>query len=59
MVKKGDLVVEQGIIIGRLQGEVTGSATPKIHISETPDYGGASTKLYGHVKLVDVMPNNP
>ena len=59
VVKKGDLVVEQGIIIGRLQGEVTGSATPKIHISQTPDYGGASTELYGHVRLVDNMPNNP
>lgn len=59
IVKKGNLVVEQGIIIGRLQGEVTGSATPKIHSSATPDYGGASTNLYGHVKLLDQMPNAP
>lgn len=59
VVKKGNLVVEQGIIIGKLQGEVTGSATPKIHSSATPDYGGASTKLYGHVKLVDQMPGTP
>jgi hypothetical protein len=50
---KGNLVVEQGTIIGKLQGEVTGTATPKIHLSENPDYGGASTELYGHVKLVD------
>lgn len=56
---KGDLVVEQGTIIGRLQGEVTGTATPKIHLSENPDYGGASTELYGHVKLVDTMPITP
>ena len=59
IVRKGDLVVEQGIIIGKLQGEVTGSATPKIHSSETPDYGGASTNMYGHVKLIDQMPATP
>lgn len=56
---KGNLVVEQGTIIGKLQGEVTGTATPKIHLSENPDYGGASTELYGHVKLVDQMPATP
>lgn len=56
---KGNLVVEQGIIVGKLQGEVTGTATPKIHLSENPDYGGASTELYGHVKLVDQMPSTP
>jgi hypothetical protein len=48
--------VTDGIIKGRLEGEVTGTATPKIHISDTPDYGGASTKTYGHVILVDTMP---
>lgn len=59
VVKNGNLVVQNGTIIGKLQGEVTGTATPKIHISSNPDYGGASTELYGHVKLVDTMPNNP
>lgn len=59
IIKKGDLVVQEGTIIGKLQGEVTGTATPKIHSSETPDYGGASKNLYGHVKLVDTMPANP
>lgn len=59
IVRNGDLVVEQGTIIGKLQGEVTGTATPKIHSSENPDYGGASTNLYGHVKLVDEMPASP
>ena len=46
-------------IIGKLQGEVTGTATPKIHLSENADYGGASKELYGHVKLVDTMPETP
>lgn len=50
----GDLVVK-GVIIGQLQGNVTGTATPKIHLSEQPDYGGASTNLYGHVKLQDEL----
>lgn len=59
LVKNGNLVVRNGTIIGRLQGEVSGTATPKIHLSENPDYGGASTELYGHVKLVDNMPENP
>lgn len=59
VVKNGDLVVTNGTIIGKLHGEVTGTATPKIHLSENPDYGGASTELYGHVKLVDSMPENP
>lgn len=59
LVKNGNLVVRNGTIIGRLQGEVTGTATPKIHLSDNPDYGGASTELYGHVKLLDSMPENP
>lgn len=59
VIKNGDLVVEEGMIIGNIQGNVTGTATPKIHLSENPDYGGASKKLYGHVKLVDQMPANP
>lgn len=59
VINKGNLVVRQGTIVGKLQGEVTGTATPKIHISEIPDYGGASTELYGHVKLQDEMPTTP
>jgi hypothetical protein len=26
-------IVENGIIVGKLQGEITGTATPKIHLS--------------------------
>lgn len=59
VIKNGDLVVSKGTIIGKLQGEVTGTATPKIHLSENADYGGASKELYGHVKLVDTMPETP
>lgn len=59
VIKKGDLVMQEGTIVGKLQGEVTGTATPKIHSSDSPDYGGASKYLYGHVKLVDTMPSNP
>jgi hypothetical protein len=33
VVKQGDLIVENGIIVGKLQGEITGTATPKIHLS--------------------------
>lgn len=59
VVKNGDLIVQNGTIIGKLQGEVTGTATPKIHLSQDPEYGGASTNMYGHVKLVDTMPGQP
>lgn len=59
LVKNGDLVVENGTIIGKLQGEVTGTATPKIHLSIDPEYGGASKNLYGHVKLVDTIDGEP
>ena len=59
IVQKGDLVVRNGTIIGKLQGEVTGTATPKMHLSDTPEYGGASTNLYGHVKLVDQIVGVP
>lgn len=55
-VKTGDLVVEKGYIIGKVKGDVEGEATPKIHLSETPEYGGASTELYGHVVLRDDLP---
>lgn len=59
VVRRGNLVVVEGTIIGKLQGEVTGTATPKIHLAEKPEYGGASTNLYGHVVLVDTMPEEP
>lgn len=52
----GDLNVTDGYIIGKLKGDVEGSATPKIHLSENPDYGGASLNLYGHVLLKDELP---
>lgn len=54
-VTGGDLTVTGGDIIGNLRGNVTGEATPKIHTSILPEYGGASLGLYGHVKLLDVF----
>ena len=59
LVKQGDLVVENGTIIGKLKGEVTGTATPKIHLSDKGEYGGASKNLLGHVKLVDEINGIP
>lgn len=58
-VNHGDLSVLDGYIIGNLKGDVQGQATPKIHLSLKPEYGGASTKLYGHVKLQDVLNTKP
>lgn len=55
-VTKGDLVVENGYIVGNLKGEVSGEVTPKIHLSAKPEYGGSSTELYGHVKVQDELP---
>lgn len=55
-VNHADLTVTDGYIIGTLKGDVTGEATPKIHLSLKPEYGGASTKLYGHVTLQDAVP---
>ena len=52
----GDLTVTNGYIVGTLKGDVTGSAIPKIHLSTIPEYGGASTELYGHVKVQDALP---
>lgn len=52
-VTNGDLTVTGGDIVGNLRGNVTGEATPKIHISTEPEYGGASTEMYGHVKVQD------
>ena len=54
-VTNGDLTVVGGQIVGDLKGNVTGSATPKIHLSSEPEYGGASTELYGHVKVQDTL----
>ena len=58
-VNHGDLSVLDGYIIGNLKGDVQGQARPKIHISLKPEYGGASTKLYGHVKLQDILNTKP
>ncbi len=52
-IKDGDLKVVGGVIIGNVQGDVSGSAIPKIHLSEKPEYGGASKEMYGHVILQD------
>lgn len=56
---EGDLTVEGGKIFGIVEGEITGSATPKIHISDKPEYGGASLNLYGHVKVQDKLTTPP
>ena len=58
-VNHGDVSVLDGYIIGNLKGNVEGQATPKIHLSLKPEYGGASTKLYGHVKLQDILSRKP
>lgn len=58
-VNKGDLQVLEGYIIGKVKGDVEGEATPKIHLSDKPEYGGSSTQLYGHVKLQDVLSVRP
>jgi hypothetical protein len=55
----GDLTVVEGEIIGDVRGNVTGTATPKIHLSDKPEYGGASTNLYGHVKVQDELTSDP
>lgn len=51
----GDLTVTGGQIIGNVKGDITGTATPKIHLSATPEYGGASKYLYGHVIVQDEL----
>lgn len=58
-VNNGDLVVVGGQIIGDVKGNVTGTATPKIHLSSDPEYGGASLNLYGHVKVLDTFSGIP
>ena len=59
IVQHGNIKVQDGIIEGKVKGDIEGSATPKIHISDIPDYGGASLNTYGHVKLVDEIGDNP
>lgn len=55
-IKGGDLKVEEGFkIYGEIYGNVTGTATPKIHSAATPEYGAASTSLYGHVLISDEL----
>jgi hypothetical protein len=50
----GNLHIKGNIIVdGVLQGNSSGTAIPKVHLSDKPQYGGASTELYGHVKLQD------
>jgi hypothetical protein len=58
-VNHGDLSVLDGYIIGHLKGDVEGEVKPKIHLSNKPEYGGASINLYGHVKLQDILNNKP
>lgn len=58
-VNHGDLSVLDGYIIGHLKGDIEGEAKPKIHLSNKPEYGGASINLYGHVKLQDILNNKP
>lgn len=55
----GNLTVSGGTIVGDVEGNVTGTATPKIHLSLQPEYGGASLSLYGHVKLLDAFSGIP
>lgn len=59
VIEHGNVIVVDGVIEGKVKGEVEGTATPKIHISDIPDYGGASLHTYGHVMLVDEISDNP
>lgn len=59
VIQNGNVVVSNGYIEGRVKGEVEGTATPKIHLSLVPDYGGASLNTYGHVMLIDEIPDTP
>lgn len=59
VINHGNIIVKDGVIEGKVKGEVEGTATPKIHISDIPDYGGASLHTYGHVMLVDEISDNP
>ena len=57
-VTKGDLTVTDGYIVGKVKGDVEGQAEPKVHLSTKPEYGGASTKMYGHVLVQDELPTS-
>lgn len=59
IIKEGNLEVKKGVIIGDLQGDISGSAIPKIHLSDDPKFGGASKDVYGHVVLVDEFKGVP
>ena len=59
IVKNGNVVVQNGIIVGNLQGDIIGTAKPTVHLSTTGKYGGASKNLQGHVKLVDSINGVP
>lgn len=53
-VNGGDLYVAEGFkIFGEVYGNV--SSDPKIHASTMPNYGAASTSLYGHVIITDEL----
>lgn len=55
-VKGGDLKMGDGYkIYGDVQGNIEGTATPKIHSEKTTKYGAASTNLYGHVLIADEL----
>lgn len=55
-INGGDLRIAEGYkIYGEIYGDVTGTATPKIHASTITDYGAASTNLYGHVIIADEL----
>ena len=56
VVDNGNIEIKKGVFKGKFEGDVTGSATPKIHTSTKQDYGGASIYLYGHVKVQDSVP---
>lgn len=55
----GDVIVTGGKIKGDVEGSISGTAKPKIHISEDPEYGGASLHTYGHVKVQDTLNGVP
>ena len=55
-IKGGDLKVANGYkIYGDVYGSISGTATPRIHSSKEPQYGAASTNLYGHVIVQDEL----
>lgn len=49
----GNVVVVGGTIKGNIEGNVTGTAQPRIHLATDGTYGIASTSLYGHIRLQD------